>query len=77
MTSPKVKRRTAAASTPDFYWFQGQSVQKLTEKLTITSNPILKVFLNNGHMSFEVIDGATKVGHDPINDSKACPPICP
>ena len=70
-------RRAAVAAAPDFYWFQGQSVQRLTEKLTITPNPILKVYLKNGKMSFEVIDGGTKAGHDPINDSYACPPRCP
>lgn len=77
MTSPKVKRRPAAATTPDFYWFQGQSVQRLTEKLTITPNPILKVYLKNDKVTFEVIDGNTKAGHDPINDSHVCPPSCP
>jgi hypothetical protein len=72
-----VKRRVAP--TPKFWWFSGQSVVRLVEKLNTTPNAGVKVVLKNDKMTFEVIDSVTKVGHDPINDSHVCPgsPGCP
>lgn len=70
-------RRPAPQPIPDFWWFNGQSVTRLINKLTTTENPRLVVKLKNGKMTFEVVNHDTGIGHDPINDSHACPPTCP
>lgn len=69
--------RRRAAATPDYWWFSGESVQRLTEKLTVTASPRLEVRLENNKMTFVVVDGSTGTAHDPINDSHPCPPFCP
>ena len=68
---------TRRPALPDYWWFDGQSVVRLTEKLTNTPNPRLEVRLKDNKVTFVVVDSSTGVGHDPINDSHPCPPFCP
>ena len=68
-----------------FHWFQGKSVETLTERL-IDANPAtcrLEVYQDGDKMTFRVVpafvaDGVTTADEDsPINDSFLCPPRCP
>lgn len=79
----KTKPTRRAAKKVDFYWFQGESVTDLYGQLSrsIESSPRLEVRLSGGKMTLTVVGGseaAAKVtANPPINDSRACPPICP
>lgn len=70
------------AAKVDYYWFQGESVKELYSQLSVTepATARLEVRLSGGKMTLTVVPvpGDAKVApNPPINDSRACPPICP
>jgi len=63
-------------SAPKFWWFQGDSVEKLLDQLMGAADTArLEVRIDKqDRMTFRVV--ADKV-HDPIDNSHVCPPQCP
>jgi len=65
---------------PRFWWFQGDSVEQLTEQLIAAGvDARLEVYLQGDHMTLRVAAGADKVSVEAgtINESHPCPPLCP
>lgn len=82
MKAPARRRRAVPKKEPDFYWFQGDSVIELVRRLVLAGPETarLEVYLENNKMTFMVWPDGAREGEAklaPINDSRACPPICP
>lgn len=79
----RVTKRRPAAKKVDFYWFQGDSVRELYAQLSAAgpaAETRLEVRLSGEKMTLTVVpenDMSKVSANAPINDSRACPPICP
>jgi len=61
-----------------FWWFEGQSVERLTEQLVAAgAGARLEVRLRAEDKLFLTVVKPDGHGHDPIDDSRPCPPVCP
>lgn len=67
-----------------YIWFQGKSVDHLTEHLInagegarLEIHPVGNVELPPDAKFHLVVIAPTRAANDPINDSHICPPVCP
>ena len=68
-----------AKKSPEYVWFDGETIQELKRRLNAIDRPLLKVSGQGAETLLEVIDlnkSPEVAALAPLNEAHPCPPFC-